>query len=321
MIKVACAEESSLDFFLKNQPELTKDILTPEDWKWLQKFDNFLGKFEAYTLENEGYQGDIARSLTTLLVIGFDIKVEKLELDRKQRKVYDPSSRRILTNLFQNVSERDLYARYDAMLAAQQKWFNELYDNPLYLMAILLHPKYRKDFLEGVLRKAFNEQHDSKSIFEKLRTLWIEWASEYDYVQRQKGQSSEGRQTRRRTLIEGAKQVTIDDMAQKILGTWVNADDEDEFDRFLREPATQDDSALEWWLHPTRQKQWPRLSVFAISLFSFPPMSDEPERVFSGGRRQISWERNRLTPDVVEASECVHHALKVNESYDDRDNT
>lgn len=50
-------------------------------------------------------------------------------------------------------------------------------------------------------------------------------------------------------------------------------------------------------------------------------MSDEPERVFSGGRRQISWERNRLTPDVVEASECVHHALKVNESYDDRDNT
>lgn len=99
MIKVACAEESSLDFFLKNQPELTKDILTPEDWKWLQKFNNFLGKFEAYTLENEGYQGDIARSLTTL-VIGFDIKVEKLELDRKQRKVYDPSSRRTLTNLF-----------------------------------------------------------------------------------------------------------------------------------------------------------------------------------------------------------------------------
>lgn len=104
------------------------------------------------------------------------------------------------------------------MLAAQQKWFNELYGNPLYLMAILLHPKYRKDFLEGVLRKAFNEHYDSKSIFEKLRTLWMEWASEYDYVQRQKGQSSEGQQTRRRTLIKGAKQVTIDYMAQKILG-------------------------------------------------------------------------------------------------------
>jgi hypothetical protein len=38
-------------------------------------------------------------------------------------------------------------------------------------------------------------------------------------------------------------------------------------------------------------------------------MSDEPERVFSGGRRQISWERSRLSPNVVEASECLRHVL------------
>ena len=36
-------------------------------------------------------------------------------------------------------------------------------------------------------------------------------------------------------------------------------------------------------------------------------MSDEPERVFSGARRTISWERGQLNPKTVKITECLKH--------------
>ena len=40
---------------------------------------------------------------------------------------------------------------------------------------------------------------------------------------------------------------------------------------------------------------------------SIPAMSAEPERVFSGGRRTISWERMQLGDDTIEIIECLKH--------------
>ena len=34
-------------------------------------------------------------------------------------------------------------------------------------------------------------------------------------------------------------------------------------------------------------------------------MSDKPERVFSGSRRRVPWDRTRTTPQILEASECA----------------
>ena len=55
-----------------------------------------------------------------------------------------------------------------------------------------------------------------------------------------------------------------------------------------------DDSALKWWLEQRQQHAYPDLSRLAIDIFSIPPMSAEAERVFSGARRTISWERAKL---------------------------
>jgi hypothetical protein len=43
----------------------------------------------------------------------------------------------------------------------------------------------------------------------------------------------------------------------------------------------------------------------AIDILSIPPMSDEAERVFSGVRRTISWDRARLGAWVVEQTELL----------------
>lgn len=58
-------------------------------------------------------------------------------------------------------------------------------------------------------------------------------------------------------------------------------------------------SALSWWLQDSKRKRWPRLSLMAIDILSIPAMSDEPERVFSGARRTIGWERSHLGPETI----------------------
>jgi hypothetical protein len=45
----------------------------------------------------------------------------------------------------------------------------------------------------------------------------------------------------------------------------------------------------------------------AIDILSIPAMSDEPERVFSGARRTISWERCQMGAENLEKVECIKH--------------
>jgi len=102
----------------------------------------------------------------------------------------------------------------------------------------------------------------------------------------------------------------------------------DEFDQIAQglkkhtQPSSQDEyqdythlepydigetTALEWWSQDQQRKRWPRLSLMAFDILSIPAMSDEPERVFSGARRTISWDRTQLEPETVEAVECLKH--------------
>jgi hAT family C-terminal dimerisation region len=45
----------------------------------------------------------------------------------------------------------------------------------------------------------------------------------------------------------------------------------------------------------------------AVDILSIPVMSDEPERVISGARRTISWERAQLGAETIEKVECLKH--------------
>lgn len=43
----------------------------------------------------------------------------------------------------------------------------------------------------------------------------------------------------------------------------------------------------------------------AIDILSIPAMSADPERVFSGARRTISWDRMLLGSSTIEKGECL----------------
>jgi hypothetical protein len=45
----------------------------------------------------------------------------------------------------------------------------------------------------------------------------------------------------------------------------------------------------------------------AIDILSIPAMSDKPERVFSGARRTVSWDRAQMEAEILEIVECLKH--------------
>jgi hypothetical protein len=45
----------------------------------------------------------------------------------------------------------------------------------------------------------------------------------------------------------------------------------------------------------------------AIDILSIPPMSDEPERVFSGARRIVTWDKGQIELETIEMRECLKH--------------
>ena len=65
--------------------------------------------------------------------------------------------------------------------------------------------------------------------------------------------------------------------------------------------------ALVWWCQDTQRQRWPKLSRMAINILSIVLMSDEPERVFSGARRTVSWDRGQLEAEIIEMRECLKH--------------
>lgn len=85
-----------------------------------------------------------------------------------------------------------------------------------------------------------------------------------------------------------------------------NDEEQDEFERFVNgKPCKITCSPLEWWCEEKQRHEYPRLHRMAIDILSIPPMSDEAERVFSGVRRTISWDRARLGAWIVEMTEVL----------------
>lgn len=54
-----------------------------------------------------------------------------------------------------------------------------------------------------------------------------------------------------------------------------------------------------------QQQQYPCLSKLALSILSAHAMSADTERVFSNSRRTVDQTRPRLSPQFIEANECI----------------
>ena len=82
-----------------------------------------------------------------------------------------------------------------------------------------------------------------------------------------------------------------------------------EINQYLKEdPEPQDTQPLGYWA--TRQTIYPILSQMARHFLSIPATSAASERVFSKGRRIVSWQRSSLQPESIEKLLCLKEWYK-----------
>lgn len=165
------------------------------------------------------------------------------------------------------------------------KYYAKTEEVPVYATALILHPARRL----GYLKQNWKQQW-YRSAMKGIRKLWESYRDlgilDFSLVELKTDDLDE-----------------FDVLAQENEVIGANGD---EYEIYTRErPIAIQGSALDWWLAEERRKTWPRLSQLAIDVLSIPAMSDEPERVFSGARRTISWDRTQMGANKIEKTQCL----------------
>lgn len=174
--------------------------------------------------------------------------------------------------------------------------------SPYYAMALILHPSCRTRGLEEEWEgdRAQKAIHFAKKLWERYRdqvhpVSLLSASSSYEpdrpQAQKKEKKTKEASASRFKT-VTGRKYVS-------------RPKSEDEFEDYCNDTSYDPEiPPLEWWQRETQQKRWPRLSCLALEVLSMPAMSAEPERIFSGGRRTMSWDRGKLSIELLEKLEC-----------------
>jgi hypothetical protein len=175
---------------------------------------------------------------------------------------------------------------------AFDKYYLKTEDSPYYAAAIILHPSRRTGYLKHNWDKKW-----VRPAIQAVKKLWDDFKNQVFIP----------------SLAPPFEEATEDldddyDIFARNLANFPRPHSKDDLEEYISEHATPiDKSALSWWLDSQQRKRWPRLSQFAINILSIPAMSAEPERVFSGARRTVSWERMQLGEGTIEMLECLKH--------------
>jgi hypothetical protein len=137
-----------------------------------------------------------------------------------------------------------------------------------------------------------------KSIKLRVANLWEQYCREHhsDFV------SYERLKDQRPSLVNRFEELRMNLKEKHVQ----RPQSQDEFENYCSESPSYGlhIPPVEWWLQDSQKKRWPRLSLWAIEVLSIPSMSDKPERVFSGSRRTVSWDKTALSAEMLEQLEC-----------------
>jgi hypothetical protein len=195
-------------------------------------------------------------------------------------------------------SDKDFASRIKKGWEVFDKYYSRTDATPLYTTAFILHPSRRTQYIA-----ANWPAKSAKSNLKKVEQLWESYrekalvsslSTPYDKVQREPQEE---------------KELDAFDRIAQDLGKYIRPGSEDEYQDYINQAPYDIGklTALAWWSQEPQRKRWPRLSLMALDILSIPAMSDEAERVFSGARRTISWDRAQMEPPTIEKVECLKH--------------
>jgi hAT family C-terminal dimerisation region len=177
---------------------------------------------------------------------------------------------------------------------AKLKEYYKLMDNtPAYAMALFLHLKFRFNY--------FKWRWITKTLKPYLKPTLLAIHKLYNI---------EYQNNVMEIALQGlsAKKQEKEDIFTAFLNQDIQSNDE--FETYVnRTPlAVGDDfNPIKWWANTGS----PQLMNMAFDILSIPAMSSETERVFSGAKLTLSPSRNRLSEDIIEATECLNRWYKA----------
>jgi hypothetical protein len=284
MLSTALKKESAVDSYIKaNFKSLEKDVLGPQDWASLRAISEILEPFHFATLDTEGDDATLDKTL-----ISMDTLKEHLKRCATKHR-----------------SNPDIAARIERATQKLNDYYAKIDSSILYYAAVIFNPNLRTKYITSTRKRDV-----ARKLLARVEAVWTEY--------------------RDSTSIPGpvayetpgteppVDKNTYFDIRRELIGRAVRPRSQDEYKDYCSEaPYEVDKSPLGWWSEKIQQRRFPRLSAIAIDILSIPAMSDEPERVFSGGRHSVPWDRMRLGVESLERSECAKNWHRTGILHDD----
>jgi hypothetical protein len=282
MLDVALKHEVGIDQYTKaNMDTLDQDFLDPGNWETLRTVREFLTPFHAATMKLQGHGSCLGDTL-----VAMDVLIQHMDNSLKTFR-----------------SDPDLKARITKAWEKFDEYYARTAESPLYAAALILHPQYRTAYIKQFWRKDWQKP--------ALRSVQELWKRFLECLEQPATPSSVAGAQRMQTRLHETSQETeeideFDKIMNRIEGLLIGPKTKEEYEDYCSEPPIRPGcSALQWWLQEAQRNRFPKLSIFAIDILTIPAMSDEPERVFSSGRRTVRWDRTSLSEIAIEMTECM----------------
>lgn len=264
-------------FCSKYEEDLADDTLSKAEWEELRTIECLLEPFYLITKRLEGnavdgHYGSIWEALPAVEYLLQNLENAKTKYRRHKH-----------LSVCINLAWDKLHAYYVLMD-----------DTPAYALGVFLHPQHRWDYFERRwdtpdLRKYLRPTQD------KIRRLWEE-----EYKSKLSAESLD---------IDDIVSESDKDVLNEFLNEGVDTK-KDDFETYFAGDSVKlhkDQSLFLWWANSGLLQ----LAPMAYDILSVPAMSSEVERVFSGTKLTISPNRNRLSEDIIEATECLNRWFKA----------
>jgi hypothetical protein len=280
---------------------LRDDRLIASDWYQLERLHDYLTIFNTATMVAQGNERFFYDWYPTLNWL--------------QSEIYNWQVR------FEEESEGNDYHTKCCQRALEkaQKYFELTDKTPIAFAAVMLNPTLKHRWFEQLWQEGTIEQQQwIQDVLKQVKELW---QSEYKRASttsiHSRPRATPSLSTVRRSAAASDKQRTIEETFMERLADFkrvkfnngtCSIDALDEYllaDNIYLDDDTKFDCLAFWF---TQRHSQPELAKFAFDTLAIPVMSEDNERSFSAGRDLITYRRNRLMSDIIEATQCLRQS-------------
>ncbi|KIX05612.1 uncharacterized protein Z518_03584 [Rhinocladiella mackenziei CBS 650.93] len=249
----------------QDENDIERDELSIKDWDELRSIMDILEPFKKWPLKLQGKCRNGALHDILPAMDGLLAHLEDAKLQYNDTSIHIEHLR-----TFINIALVDL--------------------TPVYYAAIALHPEMKFEYFE-------EEWGDRPDWIRTAKEVTIAlWESEYKCQTSSSDDVLIWKDSKEEPEWKRKKQARL------------AKDTQDSLQRYLeKEEGDQIDNPLQYWITKLQDSSSRHkfIASMRVAIHNIPGMSTEVERVFSSTKILISERRNRLSDDIIEASECL----------------